>query len=200
LARRDPELADALRDFLVVNDGLGVDLASWMLYKKKFPQNLVGTDFVPYLLSSPRSLRIYLLGSRMPTLERAASQMKTTWPQHEIVGWHHGYFSLEQEAEISEGIEKLAPDLVLVAMGNVRQEIWIANNVPGACRCGIGVGALLDYIAGDVPRAPAFVRKARSEWLFRMFLEPRRLARRYLVGNTLFLIHLVVSIFQRRSD
>jgi alpha-1,3-mannosyltransferase len=78
-------------------------------------------------------------------------------------------------------------------MGNPRQESWIAAHVPEVCPCGIAVGAWFDFFAEAVPRAPAWIRSARLEWVYRLCLEPRRLARRYLIGNVVFLSRLAAA-------
>ena len=79
-----------------------------------------------------------------------------------------------------------------MALGVPRQERFIAEALsPGDVRLAIGVGALLDFIAGKVPRAPAPVRRFRLEWAYRLAIEPRRLAGRYLLGNPLFLARIV---------
>jgi exopolysaccharide biosynthesis WecB/TagA/CpsF family protein len=76
-------------------------------------------------------------------------------------------------------------------MGNPKQELWIAQHLEmTGCRVGLAVGALFDFIAEVVPRAPKWVRTIRAEWLFRLAIEPRRLWRRYLMGNVVFLIRV----------
>jgi UDP-N-acetyl-D-mannosaminuronic acid transferase (WecB/TagA/CpsF family) len=82
--------------------------------------------------------------------------------------------------------------VLLVAMGNPKQELFIKDHLAATgCALGIGVGALFDFLAGDVPRAPLSVQHWRLEWVYRLLQEPRRLARRYLVGNPLFLMRIL---------
>ena len=83
-------------------------------------------------------------------------------------------------------------DVLLVAMGNPRQEFWLADHLPSTgCRLGIGVGGLFDFLSGDVARAPVWVRAARLEWCYRLMREPRRLWRRYILGNPIFLMRVL---------
>lgn len=83
-------------------------------------------------------------------------------------------------------------DVLLVAMGNPLQELWLAEHLQATgCRLGIGVGALFDFLSGDVARAPLWVREARLEWVYRLLLEPGRLWHRYLVGNPVFLMRVL---------
>jgi alpha-1,3-mannosyltransferase len=77
-------------------------------------------------------------------------------------------------------------------MGNPDQEAWLNRHLPeSGCRLGFGVGALFDFLADDVARAPAWMRSARIEWIFRMLQEPRRLWRRYLVDMPVFLARVL---------
>jgi alpha-1,3-mannosyltransferase len=191
LAAADPGYRAILRDFLVCNDGIGLDLASWMKFGRFFPENLNGTDFVPFFLSSTsESLRLYLVGSSNAVAKRAAERFAELWPWHTIVGWRNGFFRDGARADdVCQAIRDAKPDVVLVGMGNPLQELWIARNaeVTGA-KLHFGVGALFDFTAGQVSRAPATVRHLRCEWAYRLAQEPRRLARRYLVGNPHFLV------------
>jgi alpha-1,3-mannosyltransferase len=188
IARRDGDVRDALQRFIIFNDGIGTDIASRVLFGSKFPENLNGTDFVPYFLSRlQRGIRIFLLGARPGIAERAASALLKQYPQHAIVGVRDGYGDL-QSPELLGTIRSSTPDLILVALGNPAQELWLARNFD-ACGCalGIAVGALFDFMAGEYSRAPKWVRSARLEWVYRLALEPRRLASRYLMGNPSFL-------------
>ena len=189
----DREFAKALTDFLILPDGIGVDIASRLLHGAPFPANLNGTDFVPgFLRSVSQPLTVGLLGASRSNADTAASRLAALAPQHSFAVIHDGFFSSAQEREIVERIEALRPDVLLVAMGVPRQELWIARNISERhCTMPIAVGALLDFLSGAVPRAPAWMRRLRLEWLFRLALEPRRLWRRYIVGNPLFLARVL---------
>jgi alpha-1,3-mannosyltransferase len=202
IAERDEQFATALRSFLMLNDGVGVDLASVMLYGRPFPSNLVGTDFVPALLDAAKSdLRIFLLGSSASVVAKAGSVMQDRYPRHAIVGTHHGFFAANESQAVVAAIRAASPNLVLVGMGQPRQELWSLKYLarePVATLC---VGALLEFTAGSVPRAPDWIRSARLEWLYRLALEPRRLGRRYLIGNIEFIVRLFRDYAnQRRSS
>ena len=83
-------------------------------------------------------------------------------------------------------------NILLVAMGNPKQELFIQNHLAATgCILGIGVGALFDFLAGNVPRAMPWIQRWRLEWVYRLAQEPRRLAGRYLIGNPLFLIRIL---------
>ena len=190
-ARTDPATRAALRKFIMLNDGIGTDIASRMLYGSKFPENLNGTDFVPYFLSRlQRGARLFLLGAKPGIAERAALALSARFPQHQIVGVEHGYCDLHSP-ELVERIRSVRAEVLLVGLGNPTQELWLAEHFDATgCALGIAVGALIDFVAGEVSRAPAWMRAARLEWLYRLCLEPRRLSSRYLVRTPLFLANI----------
>ncbi|MCA0419811.1 MAG: WecB/TagA/CpsF family glycosyltransferase [Proteobacteria bacterium] len=185
-------LLRSLSTFLVLADGIGVDLGSWMLYGKAFPANLNGTDFFPTLFArSGRPMRVALLGGRPGVADRAVANLTKRYPAHRFSVVSHGYFTAEEEPLLLEGLKAQRPDLLLVAMGNPLQERFIADKLgPQHGSVAAGVGALFDFFADEVPRAPELVRKARLEWIFRLWLEPRRLWRRYVLGNPAFLMRM----------
>ena len=202
IAFSDPVFAEALDDFLILPDGVGVDMAAKLLYGAPFPDNLNGTDFIPaFLQASSRPLTVGLLGATRVNAEAASSKLSALAMQHKFVVIHDGYFSAAEEPAIVDGIAKLRPDVLLVAMGVPRQELWIARHIDQRhCTLPIAVGALLDFLSGTVPRAPLWMRRLRLEWLFRLWIEPGRLWRRYVVGNPLFLWRVVAAeILGRRS-
>jgi len=195
VASRDPEFARALAGFLILPDGVGVDIASKVLYGKAFPANLNGTDFVPgFLAASAQPLTVGLLGATRRNAEGAAHAFQQLTPHHRFIVVHDGFFRPAEEPAILARLEELKPDVLLVAMGVPRQEFWIAQNIgPQHCLVPIAVGALLDFMSGAVPRAPALVRRLRAEWLFRLYVEPGRLWRRYIFGNPAFIVRIVAQ-------
>ena len=199
VAAGHPEFSTALKSFSVLNDGVGLDIAARMLKGSAFPENLNGTDFtLRYLNETARRFRIFLLGARPGVAEDAAAALAQALPQHEIVGARDGYFVATGSSEIAAHIKASGADLLLVAMGNPAQELWIDRNFEATgARLAIGVGALFDFLAARVPRAPKAVRNLRLEWAFRLALEPNRLWRRYLVGNPLFLARVARALPRR---
>jgi exopolysaccharide biosynthesis WecB/TagA/CpsF family protein len=187
LASADPAYRRILRDAsLVLRDGVGVELAA-LLQRRRLAHNFVGTDFVPHLLRElgDRHPAVFLYGARPGVAEAAGRELEVRCPGIRVVGSEHGY----GDPHVAAGrIAAARPDVLLVALGNPRQEEWIATHLPGLGPCvAMGVGALFDYLAGRVRRAPRWVLRLRSEWVFRLVVEPRRLWRRYLVGNAAFL-------------
>lgn len=192
VAAKNPSFRMALQKSIVFNDGVGVNIASRILYGSRFQENLNGTEFVPdYLQRTRHRYRVFLLGARPGVAERAAQRLFALNPLHKIVGCRHGHFDAGNVTEIIELIRKSESDVILVAMGNPKQELFLGDHLAATgCTLGIGVGALFDFLAGEVPRAMPWVRRWRLEWVYRLAQEPRRLARRYLLGNPLFLMRI----------
>jgi exopolysaccharide biosynthesis WecB/TagA/CpsF family protein len=195
LAWADPEFRALLSQFTLLPDGFGVDIAATVLTGKAFTANLNGTDFMPALLSHiTRPLRIALIGAKPGVAERASGALMRIAPQHTIVRILDGYAGPEAEGRFLASLAENPVDLLIVAMGNPRQENWIAAHVDQRhATVAVGVGAFFDFLAGIVPRAPVWVRRMRMEWVFRLMQEPIRLFRRYLVGNPLFLLHVLLT-------
>ena len=192
-AQTDLRLRSALGEALVLNDGIGVDLASRLLFGTQFPDNLNGTDFTPYYLQNTRHrFRLYLLGGRPGVAEKAAQRLAKACPRHSIVGCRDGYFHRTEDALVADAISAAHADVILVAMGNPDQELWLQYNIAATgCRLGFAIGALFDFMAGEAQRAPSWIRAARLEWVYRLAYEPRRLGRRYVLGNPLFLARVL---------
>jgi alpha-1,3-mannosyltransferase len=192
-AQTDSRVRSALREALVLNDGIGVDIASRLLFGAQFPDNLNGTDFTPYYLQNTRHrFRLYLLGGRPGIAEKAAQRLSQACPRHSIVGCRDGYFRRAEDPHVAQAIRATRADVLLVAMGNPEQELWLRNNLAATgCRLGFAIGALFDFMAGETQRAPTWVRAARLEWVYRLAHEPRRLWRRYVLGNPLFLARVL---------
>lgn len=203
VAADNAALQRSLSTFLVLADGIGVDLGSWMLYGKSFPANLNGTDFFPTLFARfDRPMRVALLGGRPGVADRAVANLAQRYPAHRFSVVSHGYFSAEEEPALLDKLKAQRPDLLLVAMGNPLQERFIADKLgPQHASVAAGVGALFDFFADEVPRAPELVRQVRLEWMYRLWLEPRRLWRRYVLGNPAFLMRMArqYAVGGRRS-
>lgn len=189
LARADDGYRATLAGFTVLNDGIGLDLGSLLLHGSPFPANLNGSDFVPaYLATTARKHRLYLLGARPGVAEEAAARLLELAPAHELAGVQHGYFDAERTDEVVAAVRASGATLLLVALGNPVQERFIeAHAEATGVELAAGIGALLDFLSGRIDRAPMLFRRLRVEWVWRLLREPRRMWRRYIVGNARFL-------------
>lgn len=182
-------LKEAMRnpDILIVNDGIGLDIASKLVHGKPFIENLNGTDFTPRFLQGISNARVFLFGGKPGIAQRAADALKRDY-QIQVAGVRNGYDEAKNSAELIAEINASQANVVLVAMGNPYQEQWImAHRQQLAAPVLMGVGALLDFLAGDKSRAPALVQRLRLEWFYRLCLEPSRLLKRYTIDIAVFL-------------
>lgn len=191
LAWKDPSYRAILDGAsLVLNDGIGIQLAARMR-GVRFPENLNGSDLNPRLLdlAAQRRWSVFLLGAAPGVSDMAAERLVERVPGLRIAGTHHGYFDDAESDSVVRRIAQTQATVLLVAMGNPRQEVWLARHlVETGCRVGIGVGAFFDFTAGRQKRAPAWMNRLGVEWMYRLLHDPGRLWRRYVVGNPLFLI------------
>ncbi|SJZ98097.1 WecB/TagA/CpsF family glycosyltransferase [Consotaella salsifontis] len=200
VAAESSDYRDSLGAFLVLPDGIGMDIASRALFGEAFPENLNGTDLTPAILERiGRPLRVALVGGEPGVVETAARHLAERYPRHAFLPVSHGYFGEGSPTmEVLARLRSACPDLVLVGLSVPRQELFIARHMSGQEGTVVmAIGAFLDFAAGKVPRAPAAVRLWRLEWAFRLAIEPRRLWRRYVVGNPAFLLRVALLRFGR---
>jgi N-acetylglucosaminyldiphosphoundecaprenol N-acetyl-beta-D-mannosaminyltransferase len=201
LMRRDQTLrADVLSCDIILADGVAVVWASRLL-GRPLPERVAGIDLMLGMLrrGDEHGYRVYCLGASDDVLATAVDRMTTDYPHVEVVGRHHGYFTLDEEPAIVEGIAEAKPDILLVAMSSPKKEGFLARwsgqlGVP-VCH---GVGGSFDILAGKVHRAPVAWQRLGLEWLYRVYQEPRRLWRRYLVTNTVFCALVIKEFFRQR--
>ena len=182
-ARRDDEFRRALDHAgLALPDGFGV---VWALRRRgcTLPDRVTGADLVPRLaeLCARRGYRLYLLGAAPGVAGRAAERLAEMHPGLEIVGAESGSPLPADDAATVAMVNEARPDVLLVAYGHPKQELWVARNQERLqARVAVGVGGTFDFLAGSVRRAPAPLQRAHLEWLWRLWLEPWR-ARRMAV-------------------
>ena len=187
-------------DLLTV-DGMALWYASRLL-RTPVRESLSGSLLFSDVMSMARAkgYGVFLLGARDDALGAAHRQLAAAYHPVRIVGAHHGYFSMEQGREIADLIRAAQPHILLLGMSSPLKEqfAWSFRhymNVPLV----LGVGGMFDIAAGYRRAAPAWVRVACLEWLWRMAQEPRRLWRRYATTNTLFLWLLARELFRPRA-
>lgn len=174
---------------VLLPDGIGVALAA-KLDGTQLTANLNGTDLIPALLAkaATQGKSVFLFGGTPGTAERAAAALIEQCPGLRIAGTRDGFKTAHDADAVVADINASGADIVLVALGVPMQDIWLHRNaVRLNASLTLGVGALFDFLAGNVRRAPSVVRKARCEWVWRLAMEPKRMANRYLVGNVNFM-------------
>lgn len=189
-ANRDERLKQILREAdLVTADGISVVWASRLL-GQRLKQRVTGIDLFQRLVkhAAERGLSVYLLGAREESVRGAVAQLTARHPNLQVAGYRNGYFDASESDAVADDINKSAADLLFVAMGSPAQEYWIALNLARTgVRFALGVGGSFDHVSGLARRAPRWMQRMGLEWLHRLICEPRRLWRRYLVGNLVFI-------------
>lgn len=187
-----------LRDFLnradlVFCDGSGIIIGARIL-GYHIPQRITYADWAWQLaeFAESRGLTFFFLGARPGVADKAAARLHDRFPGLRIVGTHHGYFdktagSSENEAVI-QIINTVKPNILIVGFGMPLQERWLMENWDRIeANVALTGGAVFDYVSGELHRAPRWMTDHGLEWLGRFIIEPRRLWKRYLIGNPLFL-------------
>jgi len=207
---RHPELVDILRRAdLVTADGMPIVWVSRLL-GNPLRERVAGADMVPRLAAkaAQRGKSIYLLGGRPGVGEEAAGVLKQRYPQLRIAGVDSPFIHVDSESlewadeedqPIVERINKVRPDILLIAFGNPKQEVWFDRNrsrlkVPVS----IGIGGTFEFIVGTVRRAPKWIQRTGFEWLYRITQDPKRLWKRYFIGFFKFGLLVLPSILYYR--
>ena len=200
LAHDDSSFRETLRRAdLVLNDGKGVMLAGRLL-RHPFPADLNGNFFGPLLLqrAAERGWKVFFLGAGPGVADKAAQMLMQRFNGLTVTGTQDGYFKNDDQALAA--IARSGADLLYVGMGNPLQERWMDRCIEeSGARLAVGVGAFYDFITGTVPRAPAWMNRVGLEWVHRLAQEPRRMWKRYLLGNPAFLWRVLRSRPPARS-
>jgi len=183
---------------LAVPDGQPVRWVLNWLYGAALPDRVYG----PLLMlrvcerAADQGLPIYLYGSRRSTLEKLRGNLQERFPSVKIAGTRPSRFRRITPAEdrsVVNHIRDSGARIVFVGLGCPRQEVWLYEHRDALPMPLVAVGAAFDFHAGTVPQAPAWMQRAGLEWLFRLMREPRRLWKRYLTLNPLYLLLVLLQ-------
>jgi N-acetylglucosaminyldiphosphoundecaprenol N-acetyl-beta-D-mannosaminyltransferase len=204
-ARNDVELRRILFEaHLVLCDGTPLVWASRLL-GNPLPERVAGADVVPLLISVAERMgyRLFLLGATPESAQRAIDKLRTAYPKLLIAGSYSPPFKtlLDMDHdEIKRRICEAEPDLLLVSFGCPKQEKWIAMHYRDlGVSVTAGVGATIDFLAGQVKRAPVWMQRSGTEWVFRLIQEPRRLFKRYAKDLWIFGTSFLLQYWQLKS-
>lgn len=181
------------RGDLIIPDGIGIVHAT-RLKGLAVPERVPGIELLDriFAMAASEGKRVFLLGSKPGIAERAAENIVHKYPALTIAGVHDGYFAADAESELVSKIRSAAPDVLVVALGAPKQEIFIDRYLrESGAVIGIGVGGALDVYAGEVKRAPKFFQTIGMEWLYRGLKQPSRLPR--LLKLPLFLLRIAFT-------
>ena len=198
--RRDPTLHDDVAGSdIVLADGIAVVWSSRLL-GRSLPERVTGIDLMMAILDrgNLKNYSVYCLGASEEVSRGVAEQLALRYPGVRLAGRHHGYFSELDEPALVDEIAAARTDVLFVAMASPKKEKfmarWIERLDTPVCH---GVGGSFDVFVGKVDRAPETWQRVGLEWLYRLKQEPRRLWRRYLVTNTIFIGMVLVELWRR---
>ena len=188
---------------LILPDGAPVAWAAGKVIGRKQPR-VPGPDLMwdCCAMAAEVGAPLFLLGATPMTLDRLSERLRAAFPRIIIAGALSPPFrplTAEEDAAIVDDINSSGAAFVWVGLGCPKQEAWLRDHRGRVQAVMFGVGAAFDFHAGTVKRAPAWLRHHGLEWLYRLGQDPRRLARRYLVGNSLFVIAVASRMASRRS-
>lgn len=202
-SRKNKEVVEAVNNgSLSIADGFSLVFAS-RFYGRPIKKRAYGPDLMLDFLkvAEQKGYSNFFYGSTEKTLEALLRCLKQKMPGLKIAGCYSPVFSscVHSQEEELRTINSSGADVLWVGLGGIKQERWMYEHkdklkVPVL----VGVGAAFDFLAGTKPQAPLWMREAGLEWLFRLLSEPRRLWRRYLVNNTLFILYVLKDLAEKR--
>ena len=207
LAHYNPEFCRAMaKADIIFSDGAGISWGAQLLGYESFPR-FTYFEWGPVALKAfaDEGLKVFWLGSEPWIGPAYINYLDVNMPEHTVVGTFHGYLKNAPEAEEQafKAINDCQPDILFVGMGMPLQEIWIERHRERLEAMNIKLilpqGAGMDYFAGKVSRCPQWIGDIGLEWLYRLGVEPRRLFKRYVVGNPQFMMRMLVQRFSKKS-
>ena len=201
----DPVHAQRLNGMdLIVPDGQPVRWALWGLYKKKLPDRVYGPNLTLRVAQAfaERGLSIYIYGSKEETLSRFAQNLKRSFPKLIIAGIEPSKFRRLtdiERIEVANRIKASDANAVFLGLGCPRQEVWAYEYRNLLSIPILAVGAAFDFHAGTLPQAPKVLQDLGLEWLYRFIQEPKRLWRRYVLLNPLYVWNIFLQYLGLRK-
>ncbi len=198
----DPELKKAVNQAdMSTPDGAPV---AWALRRLGFSsqERINGPDLMWRYLAAAERLgqTVFFYGSTQATLEKLRGAVATSFPRLTVAGMHSPPYRQLSEIEAEEELRLInnsGANVLFVGLGCPKQEKWMAAHRGKVSALMIGVGAAFDYHSGTTRRAPLWMQHRGLEWLYRLCTEPRRLFKRYLITNTLFIIGVARQLASR---
>ncbi|WP_112153779.1 WecB/TagA/CpsF family glycosyltransferase [Listeria fleischmannii] len=194
LMKKNEALRNIVNNCPLINaDGSSIVLAGKIL-GHPITERVTGIDLMDRLLkeASEESYSLFLLGATEEVVQEVKRIIQVRYPAAKVVGCRNGYFDRNDSLLVAREIKKSQADILFVAFSSPEKEFWInqhleAMNVPFV----MGVGGSFDVMAGKTTRAPKLFQKMGCEWLWRFLQEPRRMFKRYFIGNFEFMKHVL---------
>ncbi len=199
LMQKNKELTQIINECPIINaDGQSIVWGSRIL-GNTLPERVAGIDIFMELtkISSEKGYRPYFFGATEDVVTEVVRRFKEQYPNLKIAGYRNGYFEDSESKNIAKDIKKSNADILFVAFSSPKKEFWIKEHmeimkVPFA----MGVGGSFDVIAGKTKRAPGWMQNLGLEWFYRFIQEPRRMFKRYIIGNLKFCTLIIKEKFR----
>lgn len=202
LMEEDPKLREIVNSCPLINaDGSSI---LWAAKQLGVPveERVTGIDLFLRLVkeAAENGYKIYLFGAKEEVVTKVRDIFQQQYPTLKIAGYRNGYFTPEQEPQIVADMAASGADMMFVAFSSPKKEYWVHKyldqlNIPFV----MGVGGSFDVVAGVTKRAPEFWQKIGMEWFYRFIQEPRRLWKRYVVGNAVFIRHVQRAVREQKK-
>lgn len=199
----DKQLYESVVSADVINaDGLPLVWVS-KLFGDPIPERVTGVDLMQSLvqLSSEKNYKIFFFGAKEEAVSKVVQIYSHQYSPNIIAGYRNGYFKQSEESMIANQIAESGANILFVAITSPQKENFLfrQKEVLKKVNFVMGVGGSFDVVAGVVKRAPVWMQRMGLEWFYRIIQEPKRMWKRYLVTNTLFIYYLIRELFKRKK-
>jgi len=199
----DQQLFESVASCDIINaDGQSIVWAARFL-GKNLPERVAGADLMQYLvhLASVKGYKCFFFGAKEEVVKKIVDIYSEKYGQSIIAGYRNGYFTKEEEPVVAKQIAESGAQLLFVAITSPRKEnfMYEYRDILSNVNFTMGVGGTFDVIAGFTKRAPLFMQNIGMEWFYRLMQEPRRMWKRYLIGNSKFIYLVIRAKISHRS-
>lgn len=198
--QKDLRLRQSVNNSDLINaDGQAVVWASRFL-GKPLKERVAGIDLMIKLIERAykNGHRVFFFGAKEEVVKEVVDKYSSQYDQELIAGYRNGYFNEEDEVEIAQQISESGASILFVGISSPKKENFLFENREALKNVNfiMGVGGSFDVIAGKVKRAPKWMQKAGLEWFYRLIQEPKRMWKRYLIGNSKFVLLVLKERFK----
>lgn len=202
LLKRDAKLAAIINESALINaDGQSIVWAGRFL-GIDVPERVTGIDIFENLieLAQRKGYKVFYFGAEEETVLKVKAIHLRRYPKLQIVGHHNGFFDEAQSVKIAEKISRSQADILFVAFSSPMKEYWVnAHREQLTVPFVMGVGGSFDIVAGVTKRAPTWMRRSGLEWVYRFLQEPKRMFKRYFIGNVSFILNVLQEKWMRKG-
>ena len=197
----DVQLRESVNSADLINaDGQAVIWASKLL-GKPLKERVAGIDLMENLveLAHQKNYKIYCLGAKEEVVSKVVSHYKEKYSRKIIAGYRNGYFTKEEEPKVAKEIAESGANILFVAINTPKKENFLYENreTLKVVNFIMGVGGSFDVVSGLVKRAPLWMQRSGLEWFYRLIQEPKRMWKRYLIGNSKFIFLILKEKFKK---